>query len=298
MARLQTSRQWQPIAKTNLAVSRVRNILQGSKLRSIGVTLVELVVTIVIMGILAGGTVAFVMSSTQSYVDTATRNQLSALGRLSTIKLGRALKLAVPNSIRVTDPKASGDQCIEYFPIASVSSYREANFSSESTSLTLLPFNALSGTKHVVIFPTAPLPLYSPSSPGPLATITNYSPVVSGGIETLTLNPPHQFNSGSVTKRIFLAEDPVSFCVEDGKLFRYRGYGIRQQQCTPDTTTCLPETAPDRALIVDSIDNSGIAAFEVSAALQSMGMVRATLNFSDGDEVFTIRHEIQVPSTP
>ena len=67
-----------------------------------GVTLVELVVTIVLMGILAGGTVAFVISSTQSYVDTATRNQLSAIGRIATQKLEQAIRLAVPNSIRVT----------------------------------------------------------------------------------------------------------------------------------------------------------------------------------------------------
>ena len=67
-----------------------------------GVTLVELVVTIVLMGILAGGTVAFVISSTQSYVDTATRNQLSGIARIATQKLEMALQAAVPNSVRVT----------------------------------------------------------------------------------------------------------------------------------------------------------------------------------------------------
>ena len=45
---------------------RIKMASRISKQR--GVTLVELVVTIVLMGILAGGTVAFVISSTQSYV--------------------------------------------------------------------------------------------------------------------------------------------------------------------------------------------------------------------------------------
>ena len=65
-----------------------------------GVTLVELVVTILIMGILAGGTTAYITSSTQSYVDTATRNQLSGIARLTTMRLERELGNAVPNSVR------------------------------------------------------------------------------------------------------------------------------------------------------------------------------------------------------
>lgn len=101
-----------------------------------GVTLVELVVTIVLMGILAGGTVAFVISSTQSYVNTATRNQLSAIGRIATQKLEMALGLAVPNSIRVTSAESSGDQCLEYFPVADATSYLDVNFVSASNSLT------------------------------------------------------------------------------------------------------------------------------------------------------------------
>ena len=61
-----------------------------------GVTLVELVVTIVLMGILAGGTVAFVISSTQSYVDTATRNQLSAIGASRPRSLENGSQLRYP----------------------------------------------------------------------------------------------------------------------------------------------------------------------------------------------------------
>ena len=146
-----------------------------------GVTLVELVVTIVLMGILAGGTVAFVISSTQSYVDTATRNQLSAIGRIATQKLEQAIRLAVPNSIRVTTADSSGNQCLEYLPIADASSYLSVNFASASNSLTTIPFTAsgLSGKKYAVIFPITPAALYGASNPGPLATITNYSASVN-----------------------------------------------------------------------------------------------------------------------
>ena len=186
-----------------------------------GVTLVELVVTIVLMGILAGGTVAFVISSTQSYVDTATRNQLSALGRIATQKLEMALRLAVPNSIRVTAAQSSGDQCIEFIPIADVTSYLDVNFGSASNSLTALPFTAsgLSGKKYAIIFPVSPSTLYAASSPGPLATVTSYSANLSGGIETITLSGNHLFGTGSEAQRLYLGRSRSAFAWKAGSCF-------------------------------------------------------------------------------
>ena len=129
-----------------------------------GLTLVELVVTIVLMGILAGGTVAYVVSSTQSYVDTATRNQLSAIGRLTTARLELEIANAVPNSVRVTTP-SSGNQCIEFFPVEDATRYLSVNFEAASTSLTVKPFatgSSMSGKKFPVIFPiTAERALFS-----------------------------------------------------------------------------------------------------------------------------------------
>ena len=269
-----------------------------------GVTLVELVVTIVILGILAGGTAAFVISSTQSYVDTATRNQLSAVARIAIQKLEMALQAAVPNSVRVTTAESSGDQCLEYIPVADTTRYLDVNFVSASNSLTAVPFAAtgLSGKKYVIIYPVSPAALYSAASPGPLATITSYSASVSAGIETLSLSGNHLFNSGTDVQRLYLGDEPVSFCVEDGRLFRYKNYtalGLKASQCTPDSVSCFSTTAPNRALIADSIVNAGRSAFNVAASrLQSTGSVRLDLNFSDGSEAINIRHEIQIPSAP
>jgi MSHA biogenesis protein MshO len=282
--------------------SPVNLALRISKQR--GVTLVELVVTIVLMGILAGGTVAFVISSTQSYVDTATRSQLSAIGRIATQKLEQAIRLAVPNSIRVTTADSSGNQCLEYLPIADVSSYLSVNFASASNSLTTIPFTAsgLSGKKYAVIFPITPAALYGASSPGPLATITNYTASINADIETVTLSTSHLFYSGSAAQRLYLANEPVSFCVQDGKLFRYKNYtasGLKSTQCTPATSSCFASSAPNRALIADSISNASRSAFSVaSSRLQSTGSVRLDLNFADGTEAINIRHEIQVTSAP
>ena len=266
-----------------------------------GLTLVELVVTIVLMGILAGGTVAYVVSSTQSYVDTATRNQLSAIGRLTTARLELEIANAVPNSVRVTTP-SSGNQCIEFFPVEDATRYLSVNFEAASTSLTVKPFatgSSMSGKKFPVIFPITASALYSQSSPGPLGSITSYSRSVAGDVETLTLDSAHQFNPGTSLQRLYLAGEPVSFCVQGQKMYRYKNYGVKTSQCTPATAACLPTTSPNRAVVSDQIVNSSYTAFQFdSGGLQRGGLVRLNLNFSDGTESLLIQHEIQINNVP
>jgi len=266
-----------------------------------GLTLVELVVTVVLMGILAGGTVAYVVSSTQSYVDTATRNQLSAIARLTVSRLELDMGGAVPNSIRVTSP-IFGNQCVEFFPAEDVTRYISVNFGSPSTSLTVMPFAkgaSMSGQKFPVIFPISAADLYAQNNPGPLGVISNYGQSVSSGIETLTLSTSHLYQPGSNRKKVFLASQPVSFCIQGQKMYRYKNYGVKSSQCTPSTPSCLPTTAPNRAVVSDNLVNSGITAFEfIAPSLQRNGLVRINLNFSEGSEALLIQHEVRLKNGP
>ena len=267
-----------------------------------GFTLVELVVTIVLMGILGAGTVSFLMTSTESYVDTSVRNQLGGLGRLTITKLERVIRTAVPNSLRVTSVGAGGDQCLEYLPLAAATSYLDVSFISASNTITMVPFDTglnLSGTKYVVIFPMSAGTLYSASSPGPLATTDYSTSSTANSIETLTLTTSHQFSSGSVTPRLYLSDAPVSFCLSSGKLYRYKNYGLKASQCTPATANFLPSAPPDRALIADQIDNSSYTTFNYTAGtLQSFSLLQFDFNFKQGSEALLMRHEIQVRNAP
>jgi len=290
------------MSRTISRVINPRKIAQGSFFyQQTGLTLVELVVTIVLMGILAGGTVAYVVSSTQSYVDTATRNQLSAIARLTTTRLELEIGNAVPNSLRVTTPSA-GNQCIEFFPVEDVTRYISVNFNAAATSLTVKPFakgGSMSGKKFPVIFPVDESELFAQASPGPMGAITSYSQSVAGDVETLTLDSSHLFEPGTNLQRIYLAGEPVSFCVQGQKMYRYKNYGVKSAQCTPTTSNCLPTTPPNRAVVSDQIVNFGYTAFEyVEANLQRNGLVRLNLNFSDGNESLLIQHEIQLNNAP
>ena len=79
---------------------RLRALVSGTK-RQTGFTLVELVLTILMMGVLAGGSIAYIVNTTKSYTKTASRNQLSALARIATVKIDRAVSQIAPNTLRI-----------------------------------------------------------------------------------------------------------------------------------------------------------------------------------------------------
>ena len=254
--------------------------------REAGLTLVELVVTIVLMGILAGGTVAFVVSSTQSYVDTATRNQLSAIGRLTTTRLELGIKNAVPNSFR------TANNCLEFLPLAAISIFLEAPLSgtsaSSSTTMEVVPISGLSDARYAVIYPTNPDSLYDVSAVGPTAAIES----VSGG--TVTFTSAHEFTARGAVNRVFFAKAPESFCIDtsSGFMYRYRSgtYAMQSAQPVPGD---LPSGPPSRAVVSAKIENGALTPFSYSTAgLQNAGLVRLTLKFVDGDESLLIEQEV------
>jgi len=255
--------------------------------------------TILLMGILAGGSVAFITSSTQTYYDTAMRNQLSAVGRITVNKIERAINEAVPNSIRVRASTSNDEQCLEFLPAIASSYYSDAPFLSPGgTTVSVIHLPVTTGGAYAVIYPMAAADIYQKSNPGPLATVASVT------AQSMTLFPSHQFSSSSPGNRIYYAAEPESYCLTRGKLYRYRkltaasaNYSIRTLQCLPSDADCLPTVPPDRALIADSIDNetTPIDAFEFQpAGLANTGLFRLNLNFSNGSEALMIRHEIQI----
>jgi MSHA biogenesis protein MshO len=66
-----------------------------------GFTLVEAVIVIVIIGVLGGMVAVFIRAPLQSYADSVARAELTDVADLALRRMGRDLRLALPNSIRV-----------------------------------------------------------------------------------------------------------------------------------------------------------------------------------------------------
>ena len=88
-------------------------------LRSQGFTLVELVAVLVILGITAALGSGFVVSTFESYDQVQKRSKLIAKGRLAIEQMTRQIRVALPNSVRVS----AGGNCIEFMPLIGGANY-------------------------------------------------------------------------------------------------------------------------------------------------------------------------------
>lgn len=87
--------------------------------KAMGFTLVELIAVIVILGIVSALGSGFLISISDSYHKAQMRAKLIAKGRVVTEQISRQLRIAVPNSLRVS---ASGN-CVEFFPSVAGANY-------------------------------------------------------------------------------------------------------------------------------------------------------------------------------
>ena len=88
--------------------------------RGRGFTLVEAIIVIVLTGILAGAVAVFLVVPVTGYLDVARRAELTDIADTALRRIGRDLRLVLPNSIRVT----AGNTAIEFIPIKSAGRYR------------------------------------------------------------------------------------------------------------------------------------------------------------------------------
>jgi len=88
-----------------------------------GVTLIELVLSMVVLGIIAAVAVYFVNPLLQSG-DTALRAELSDIADNALQRIGRDVRLALPNSVRVTPAAGAPPYFVEFLAVREAGRYR------------------------------------------------------------------------------------------------------------------------------------------------------------------------------
>lgn len=274
--------------------------------RQRGFTIIEIVVTILVSSILAVGIVGYIGDAIEGFAASGNRNKLATSGRVVVDRVAMELHNAVPNSLRVTTAQAGGDQCLEFMPFSGATTYIDPPFTgSGGTEFDAIDFNPTlilvsPADVHAVIYPINTQDLYDGGSPGPRALVDEIED--TGGADgkvTITLDATHRFSRRSPVQRFYIASEPVSFCVVGAQLFRYENYGFQSSQCTPATAACLPATAPGRQLISQSIDNTGLSAFEIiPGTLRRNAILSMDFNFTEAGDVVRLKHEVLMRNVP
>ena len=255
-----------------------------------GFTLIEMVAVMLLLAVLAAGIGSFIKLGSQIYVDSSTRSELISSGRFVVERLNRELRTALPNSVRVNSNGGS-IVCVEYTPSVISSTYIDIPVAPEAASdqvtiARLFDNSLFSDSLRVAVYPTSANDVYGASNK--IFAIENGSSLVTNANQqTITLANDINFAADSPTNRLYLIENPVSFCIQNNTITRHTGYGYDANN--------LPNNGG--VLMAQFIDNS--STFTLSAATQYRNATVLTLLvFADNSETFTFSNEVQIPNVP
>lgn len=282
----------------------------GVKRWSSGFTLVELVMVLVVLAIVATVTTTFLSTGASMYAQATDRDRLLSQSRFAVERVTRELRNAVPNSVRVS---ADG-RCIEFVPLISAGRYEaipilpvtatSLNYHTAETNAEALS-RITQQAKLVTVYPTAPSHLYDSSSFRTIAL--SAAPVTAAATSGSTVSVSFAaagFEAASASQRLYLWQQPVSFCVEATgaaslSLFRYEGYNRRAIQ--PQASADFVGSALDKALMAEQlVAVTGNQFFTFSpGVLSRTSVVHLVLSFSSNfaDQLF-FNQEVHIPNVP
>lgn len=272
-----------------------------------GFTLVELITVIVILGVIATSITTFLRFGTQSYTDAADREELTATARFVVERLNREVRHALPNSVR--EVNGAGKQCLEFTPIARSAIYLDIPVAPEPArdTITLAPFASrlVINSSQVAVYALNSNDIYNggntviasfdPDDVNVLTPLYMQNELDDSSTQvTLKLDGNMQFQDDSPTNRLYFIEDAVSFCLENGNLYRYQNYA----RSAVDDTPIFNADTTNRSLMAEHLENTTQPFSVIEATLQRNALVLVRLEFFQNLETIVLNNEIQVPNVP
>lgn len=285
-----------------------------------GVTLIELAITIALVGILAVLIIQFI-APVRSYIDTSRRAALADTADTALRRIRRDLRLALPNSVRVTS--SGGVLYLEFLLVRTAGRYRfEAGsgtdcggttaddalaFGSADTCFTsiggILNRADVTANDYLVVFNLQPgtdkADAYQTSCGAACNRSQIVTPLPVGG----TGGDVIKFSSNTFTyespgRRFFIIEGPVTYACDKsaGTLKRYSGYGIAAAQPTPPgvTGTLLANGVNDCSFTYDNV----AGAANQGAGLVSMWLKLRMQDSTGSNEDVNLYHSVHVSNVP
>lgn len=269
--------------------------------RSRGFTLVEMIISIVIAGIILGLVGLFGKGQITAYLDAGNRAELADAADTAVRRVARDLQSALPNSVR-----QSGN-VIEFVPIRDAGRYR-AEQTSTGTGNPLDFSNAADNSFDVLGPPVTvtagdQLVIYNLGQPPDSDVYAGSSrraiTTAAGATNSLSFNiGAGQFPFASPQRRFQIVGTPVAYeCAANaadpslGVVRRYGGYGF--QGAVPSGFVSLGATS---SLLVTDVAACSFS--YLPAVLHRNGLVVLRLTLTRNGESVEILHQVEVLNTP
>jgi MSHA biogenesis protein MshO len=283
-----------------------------------GFTLVELVITIAVSSVVVAFMAMFIVTPMTIYTSQTRRAMLVDAADSTLRFIGRDLRAALPNSVRVSP---SGN-ALELLATADGARYQDSGpLSNPALALDLTaPDGAFATTVPFTQEQVTPtwtsntyrLSIYNLGVPGADAYQTPPPPrnvitpatgttiTISAGATAnqnlVTISPVFQFAFGSPGQRVFLVSGPVSYLWDTAAatLTRYSGYTIASAQ--PTSAAVLNAAGASATLVASNVTG---CQFVLSAGTaQRNGLATLTLQITQSGESVQLLHQVEVVNAP
>ena len=278
-----------------------------------GFTLVELVVTIVVSSVVVAFMAMFIVTPMSIYSAQTRRAALVDAADSALRFIGRDLRAALPNSVRVS---TSGSvTALELLATADGARYQDSGpLSNPALGLDLTAADAAFATTVPFTQLTLPwtsnayfLSIYNVGVPGadayqmanvitPAGTTISISAGATANQNLVTLSPAFEFAFGSPGQRVFLVSGPVTYLCDTGAatLTRYTGYTIASTQ--PASAAALNAAGASSALVANNVAGCQFALSAGTA--QRNGLATLTLQIAQSGETVRLLHQVEVVNAP
>jgi MSHA biogenesis protein MshO len=282
-----------------------------------GFTLVELVITIAVSSVVVAFMAMFIVTPMTIYTAQTRRAMLVDEADSALRFIGRDLRAALPNSVRVT---ASGSvTALELLATADGARYQNSGplsnpalaldlTAADGAFATTVPFTQLtlpwtSSAYYLAIYnvgvPGADAYQTPPPTPNvitPAGTTITISAGATANQDLVTLSPAFQFAFGSPGQRVFLVSGPVSYLCDTAAatLTRYSGYTIASAQ--PASAAALNAAGATAALVASNV--AGCQFVLSAGTAQRNGLATLTLQITQSGESVQLLHQVNVVNAP
>lgn len=257
-----------------------------------GFTLIEMVVTLSVLGIVAGMVAVFVRAPIQAYADTSQRVALVDLADATLQRMAREVRTALPNSLRVG--AAGSVVYLEFIATSGAGRYR-ASLAGDGSG-NLLDFTG-ADTSFDILGPVPDVPsgaalvvMNLGSGSDADAYAGSNRAAISGLSGSVLSFASFLFPYESPARRFFVATGPVTYACDTagGTLYRISGYAYGASQPTPPL-------GGSSALVVDQVAG---CSFSFDALASRSGMLSMSLSLASGAESIRLFRQVAVDNAP